>query len=209
MTTQLLVNSDQEWSTQKRHRNLKRIETTAKHMTQLLDDILTFNRAETGKLELEPNLIEPDKFCMNLIGEMQLNAGLRYTIIFLTQRVIKTACLDEKLLHSILTNLLPNSIKYSPEGGEINLTLIYQQNELVFQVQDYGIGIPLEYQQQPFEPFHRGTNIGSIPGTGLGLAVVKKCLDLQDGKISINSKIGAGATVVIHLPLRDYQCKLT
>jgi PAS domain S-box-containing protein len=203
VTTQLLINSEQEWSTQKRQRNLKRIEKTAKHMTQLLDDILTFNRAETGKLELRPNLIELDKFCGHLIGEMQFNAGSQYIINFSTHGDIKTACLDEKLLHSILTNLLSNAIKYSPEGGEINLTLIGQYGELIFQVQDYGIGIPLEYQQQPFEPFHRGSNIGNIPGTGLGLAVVKKCLDLQGGKISIDSNIGVGTIVIINIPIKD------
>ena len=204
VTTQLLVNSEQEWSNQKRQRNLKRIETTAKHMTRLLDDILTFNRAETGKLELEPNLIELDKFCSHLIGEMQLNAGSQYMINFLMEGELRIACLDEKLLHSILTNLLSNAVKYSPQGGEINVKLIYKKNEIMFQVEDFGIGIPLEYQQQLFEPFHRGTNIGNIPGTGLGLAVVKKCLDLQGGKIYILSEIGVGSKVIVNIPLNNF-----
>lgn len=200
VTAQLLSNSAQELSIQKRLRNLQRIETTAKHMTQLLDDILTFNRAKTNKLELQPNLIELEKFCSHLIGEMQLNAGSQYSINFSSQGEPRRACLDEKLLHSILTNLLSNAIKYSPKGGEVNLILVYQQNEIIFQVEDRGIGIPIEYQQQPFEPFHRGANIGNIPGTGLGLAVVKKCLDLQGGTISIDSKVEVGTKVIVSIP---------
>ncbi|MGC1393688.1 MAG: PAS domain-containing protein [Coleofasciculaceae cyanobacterium] len=207
VTTQLLVNSEQEWSFEKRQRNLKRIETTAKQMTQLLNDILTFNRAETGKLELEPNLIELNRFCNHLIEEMQINAGSQYILKFLTQGKTKKAYLDEKILYFILTNLLSNAIKYSPEGGDITLTLFYQENELIFQVQDYGIGIPIEYQQQPFEPFHRGSNIGNIAGTGLGLAIVKKYLDLQGGKISLDSQVGKGTIVIVSIPLIDYQSK--
>ncbi|MEO8893374.1 MAG: HAMP domain-containing sensor histidine kinase, partial [Coleofasciculaceae cyanobacterium] len=203
VTTQLLVNSEQELPMEKRQRNLKRIEITAKHMTQLLNDILTFNRAETGELELEPTLIALHRFCSHLIEEMQLNSGSQYVLKFSTKGKIKAVYLDEKLLYSILTNLLSNAVKYSPKGGEVDLTLIYQENEIIFHIQDYGIGIPLEYQQQLFEPFYRGSNIGNIAGTGLGLAIVKKYLDLQGGKISLDSQVGKGTLAIVSIPLID------
>lgn len=200
VTAQLLENCAQDWLEEKRLRNLNRIATTAKNMAQLLDDILTFNRAETGKLEFNPHPIDLDKFCKSLVGDMQVNAGSQYQICFTHQGSFKKTCLDEKMLRSVLTNLLSNAIKYSPQGGNIYLTLICKPTQIIFQVQDEGIGIPEEYEQHLFEPFHRGTNIGNIPGTGLGLTVVKKCLDIQKGEILINSEIGVGTIVTITIP---------
>ena len=201
VTAQLMGTSAQDWSAEKRRRNINRIEATAKNMTQLLDDILTFTRAETGKLELNPKLIDLEAFCHYLIGELQLNIGSKSLVNFLSQGESKKAVLDEKLLHSSLINLLSNAIKYSPEGGDVTLTLIFEQDQVIFQVQDQGIGIPEDYQQHLFEPFHRGSNTGNIPGTGLGLAVVKRCLELQGGAIDIDSKVGVGTSVKISLPI--------
>ncbi|MEQ8999558.1 MAG: ATP-binding protein [Coleofasciculus sp. B1-GNL1-01] len=184
-------------------RNIDRIEKTAKTMTQLLGDILTISRAETGKLEFTPHPIDLEKFCCQLVEEMQLNAGSDYLINLLSQNESTIVCLDEKLLRSILINLLSNAIKYSPVGGQIDLIVTCSQSTVTFQVKDQGIGIPVEDQKKLFSIFHRGTNIGNIPGTGLGLAVVKKCLDIQGGTISVNSEVGVGTTMTIMIPLHD------
>ncbi|MEQ9622380.1 sensor histidine kinase [Coleofasciculus chthonoplastes] len=182
-------------------RNIDRIEKTAKTMTQLLGDILTISRAETGKLEFTPHPIKLEKFCYQLVEEMQLNAGSDYSINLLSQHELTIVCLDEKLLRSILINLLSNAIKYSPVGGQIDLIVTCSQSTATFKVKDSGIGIPIEDQKKLFSIFHRGTNIGNIPGTGLGLAVVKKCLDIQGGTISVNSEVGVGTTMTITIPL--------
>jgi len=184
-------------------RNIDRIEKTAKTMTQLLGDILTISRAETGKLEFAPHLIQLEGFCCQLVEEMQLNAGSNYSINLLSQHQSTIVCLDEKLLRSMLINLLSNAIKYSPVGGQIDLIVTCSQSTATFKVKDSGIGIPVEDQEKLFSIFHRGTNIGNIPGTGLGLAVVKKCLDLQRGTISVNSEVGVGTTMTIMIPLHD------
>ncbi|MEL7224592.1 MAG: ATP-binding protein, partial [Cyanobacteria bacterium J06576_12] len=110
--------------------------------------------------------------------------------------------LDEKRLRSILSNLLSNAIKYSPEGGMISLRLEFRPQAVLLQVKDQGIGIPLEDQQQLFEPFQRGENVRNVPGTGLGLVVVKKCVDLHQGKIFVESTVGKGTTCSVTLPLR-------
>jgi len=200
---QLLKYYYPEGSDQKICRNIDRIETTAKTMTQLLNDILTINRAETGKLEFTPHPFNLEKFCCDLMEEMQVNAGSNYLINFISQRQYMLVCLDEKLLRSILINLLSNAIKYSPLGSQIDLILICSQSTATFQIKDSGIGIPVEDQKKLFGIFHRGTNIGNIPGTGLGLAVVKKCLDIQSGTISVNSEVGVGTTMTITIPLHD------
>jgi signal transduction histidine kinase len=112
-------------------------------------------------------------------------------------------CVDEKLLRSILSNLLSNAIKYSPQGGNVRLTLKFQTDTVLIEVQDQGIGIPSEDQKQLFEPFHRGKNVRNISGTGLGLVVVKKCVDLHQGTIRIISEAEAevGTTCLVVLPI--------
>jgi signal transduction histidine kinase len=111
--------------------------------------------------------------------------------------------MDETLLEHILINLLSNAIKYSPQGGTIQFEVSCQKGEAIFQIQDKGIGIPLKDQQRLFESFHRGQNVGKIPGTGLGLCIVKRFVDLHDGKIAIKSKVGVGSTFTVTLPLHS------
>lgn len=201
LTAQLLKARTQEWSPDKLHRNLQRIETTAKNMTHLLDDILTINRADTGKLECNPHSLNLEEFCRQLVEDLQLNAGSKHPITFVNHGQYLNVWLDEKLLRSILTNLLSNATKYSPQGGEIHFALTVEPTEVVFQIQDQGIGISPEDQQHLFKTFYRGKNAEHIPGTGLGLTVVKKCLDLQGGNITLTSQVGVGTTVTVTIPL--------
>ena len=201
---QLLETSTNVWQdSAKRSRNLHRIQDSVKNMVQLLDDILTINRAETGKLEFNPKLMNLVRFCRQFVEEMQLSAGANHTLIFNFQRSSVNAYLDKKLLRSILANLLSNAIKYSPQGGEVTISLTFNSNNATIEICDRGIGIPPEDLQQLFEPFHRGTNVRRIPGTGLGLVVVKKCIDMHGGNIILNSQTNKGTTVTVTLPLNQ------
>jgi PAS domain S-box-containing protein len=200
---QVLENSPDEWdNTEKRLRNLHRIQESVKNMVQLLDDILTINRAETGNLAFNPKPFDLELYCCQCVEEMQLSAGTQHKLMFTCQGQACSPLLDEKLMRSILSNLLSNAIKYSPQGGTVRLTLAFQLDTVSLCVRDEGIGIPLEDRQQLFEPFHRGKNVRTIPGTGLGLVVVKKCVDLHQGTISITSDVGVGTTCSVTLPLR-------
>ncbi|MDZ7966147.1 MAG: ATP-binding protein [Nostoc sp. DedSLP03] len=111
-----------------------------------------------------------------------------------------TVCVDQKLLQPILRNLLSNALKYSPSGSTIDLIVSCRDEEVIFQIKDRGIGISVADQQRLFKPFHRGTNVGNIPGNGLGLALVKKLVDLHGGQISVASEVGVGTTFTIALP---------
>jgi signal transduction histidine kinase len=108
--------------------------------------------------------------------------------------------MDEKMLRHILSNLLSNAIKYSPDHNQVVFDLICQSQQAVFRIQDFGIGVPLEEQEQLFDSFHRANNVGSISGTGLGLSIVKRSVDLHGGTISINSQVDLGATFTVTLP---------
>ena len=199
---QVLENSQPEWdNTEKRLRNLHRIQDSVRNMVQLLDDILTINRAETGKLAFNPQPLALELYCQQFVEEMQLSAGGQNLLSFQCSGMACLISLDEKLLRSILSNLISNAIKYSPMEGTIGLTLAFEPEVVHIRVQDQGIGILPEDLKQLFEPFHRGKNVRTIPGTGLGLVVVKKCVDLHQGTIEITSAIGAGTTCLVTLPI--------
>lgn len=197
---QLLENSEAVWhDPDKRSRNLHRIQNSVKNMVQLLDDILIINRAEAGKLEFNPNWLDLERLFRQFLEEVQLSVSEQYNFNFICQSQDTQALIDERLMRSILSNLLSNAIKYSPNGGQIQITLSLNSENIIFEVTDQGIGITPEDQKQIFEPFHRGKNVRNIAGTGLGLIVTKKCVDLHDGIISLKSAVSQGTTITICL----------
>jgi len=181
-------------------KNLQRIQTSARLMNQLLTDILTLTRAEAGKLEYKPESLDIEAFCLNLVEDIQFSNSTHHQIQFSSQGVCGRVNLDEKLMYSILSNLLLNAIKYSPQGSTVCLRLNCQPDRTILQVSDTGIGIALTDREKLYDPFFRGQNAAAISGTGLGLAVVKKCLELQGGTITVKSQMGAGTTFTVTLP---------
>jgi signal transduction histidine kinase len=203
MSSELLQNFSDRTTEDQKSRCLKHIETAAKEMTQLLDDILSLTKAEVGKLVFNPQPFDLAEFCRNLLEEMRIASAGKHTLTFVIQSECDQACMDENLLRYILRNLLSNAIKYSPQGGNVQFELSCEKGEAIFQIQDWGIGIPLKDQQKLFESFHRGQNVGKIPGTGLGLCIVKRYVDLHGGHISLKSKVGVGTTFTVTLPLHS------
>jgi signal transduction histidine kinase len=114
---------------------------------------------------------------------------------------LSLAAADERLLAHILTNLLSNAVKYSDPGGCVRFVVERDSAEARFVIRDEGIGIPENDQQMLFTAFHRGANVGSRAGTGLGLLLVKRCVELHQGKVRIESQIGNGTTVTVKLPV--------
>jgi signal transduction histidine kinase len=107
---------------------------------------------------------------------------------------------DERLLGHILTNLLTNAVKYSEHGGSVRFTVGREARDAQCVISDQGIGISEEDQQRLFTAFHRGANVGNRSGTGLGLLLVKRCVDLHGGKMHIASRLGEGTIVTVDVP---------
>ncbi|GAB4385995.1 MAG: hypothetical protein Kow00121_51700 [Elainellaceae cyanobacterium] len=187
-------------SPQQKASAIDRIHTSAKRMTQLLSDILTLTRAEAGKLEFAPEIIDLEPFCIQLVDDVRSNLKTGQCLSFEFNSDYSQAFLDPKLLRSIAINLLSNAVKYSLEGGKIQFNVMSDAQFIHLQVIDQGIGIPPEAQKHIFEAFYRSDNVGSVPGTGLGLAVVKTCVDLHAGKIQVNSRLGEGTTITVLFP---------
>jgi signal transduction histidine kinase len=198
--TQLLREILQESVDENKLKNLYRIQSSAKLMNQLITDLLTFTRAEAGKLDFNPQLINLESFCLNLLEDFQLLDTKQTAIHFIKYGRCYRVSMDEKLLYSILSNLLLNAIKYSSPGGNIYLLLKCEVETTIFQVKDEGIGIPQHEQQKIYEPFYRGQNVENIVGSGLGLSVVKKCVELHQGEIFVESEVGVGTIFTVKIP---------
>jgi|GEM_PF-2013355 len=200
ISAQLLENSNKEWSEEKKLKNLERIQSSAKTMTQLLTDILTLTRAEAGKLEFRPQPLDLEDFCFSLLEEIKFSTRAQKDILFVSECSQRIAWMDERMLRSIVTNLVDNAIKYSPDDSPIYFTLAAESGHAIFQIQDQGIGICKEEEEQLYQAFQRGENVGDVTGTGLGLAVVKKCVELHGGSIKLESKLGVGTTFTVRIP---------
>lgn len=204
-STELLQHYGNIWPEEKKIKHYHRIESAVRRMTGLLDDVLLYSKAEAGKLQFNPTSIVLNKLCSELVEELQLGIGKNHKITWIYSGPCHNAYMDEKLLLHILTNLLSNAIKYSPSGTTVFFSCSCDQEnkEIVFEIQDQGIGIPPEDQTRLFESFHRAKNVGDIPGTGLGLAIVQKSIELHAGKITVNSEVGVGTTFRVTLPLNS------
>ncbi|MEP0911459.1 ATP-binding protein [Leptolyngbya sp. GB1-A1] len=200
LAAELLEHYSHRWSEAERLERLKCIQRAAKEMKSLLEDILIVGQAEAGKIQSKPVALDLSKFCHDLVNQMQLHAGSRQTIAFTSNCTDHCVYLDEKLLRQILVNLLSNAMKYSPEGSRIQFRVSCQESQVLFHVQDEGIGIPPEDQPHLFEFFHRARNVGKIPGTGLGLAIVNQLINAMEGKITVESCVGIGTTFKFFLP---------
>lgn len=192
---------DAQLSPDHRREYLNGIKTDVERMTQMIDDNLVIGKIEAHKLMIQPTPIELVQFCRSLVAELQLTSNWQQLIVISRHRHL-IAELDGTLLRSILTNIVSNSIRYSRDRSDIHLQLSKRRGQVVFRISDQGIGIPREDWPYLFEPFHRAKNVSNIPGTGLGLNIVKRFVDLHNGQIKVDSTLNTGTTFTITLPLQ-------
>ena len=201
---QLLEQRGDRLPAEKRQSHLQRILTSVQRLTDLVDDVLVMGRIGVGKLVFRPAPLDLDRFCRLLLEEMKLSTSQPQPLVFDRQgeavEGTTEGWFDRDLLHHIFSNLLSNAMKYSPADSPIALTLQYQRDHVIFQVKDRGRGIPVADRAHLFEPFHRASNVGNTSGTGLGLTVVKQCVELHGGQIAVTSEIDTGTTVEVSLP---------
>jgi PAS domain S-box-containing protein len=203
-SSELVEHYHHKWTEEKLLSHIHRIQTSVKHMTDMLDDVLVIGKAEVGRLDFQPVLLDLVEYCRELLQELQQDLNTEHAIAFHCEYESISCHMDKRLLGHILRNLLTNAIKYSPNNSITTFTLTDQESRVVFEIKDQGIGIPQEDLPSLFESFHRAANVGNIPGTGLGLTIVKKCIDLHQGEIFVNSEVGVGTTFTVTLPLKNF-----
>lgn len=177
------------------------IRTAIKDMDQILNEVLLIGKADAGKLQCYFTDLDLEELCRRVVQSLQLSSP-KHQLILRIEGNLQGGLWDENLLRHILNNLLGNALKYSPQGGQVIFDVIRQRENVIFRVQDQGIGIPPEQQKSLFQPFYRADNVDSIPGTGLGLAIVQRCIETHGGKIRVDSVIGEGTTFTVTLPIK-------
>ncbi|AFY99902.1 ATP-binding protein [Calothrix sp. PCC 6303] len=197
----LLQNNSENLTKEKKTAHYQLIRSAIKNMAQLLDEVSFIGQSDLGKFKCELISLNLEAFCRYLVEEFNLIARDKsINIIFTCIGQMEETLWDETILRHILGNLLNNAIKYSPANSQVNFELVFQENIVIFKIQDWGIGIPEEDLKQIFQPFRRAGNVGGIAGTGLGLAITKKCVDTLGGEISVNSQMDVGTEFKIVLP---------
>ncbi|MEN9346904.1 MAG: hypothetical protein RLZZ77_415 [Bacteroidota bacterium] len=197
----LIGKYDQIEDQEKREKHILRIKGAVQSLTEILNDFLSIGKLEEGKVMAHPVQMNLRETMEEMAAEMQALAK--------TGQVIHTRIegedslvLDKQLLRNILINLLANAIKFSNEDKPIYLSAIHANGSLEVTVKDEGVGIPEEDQKHLFERFFRGKNVSNIQGTGLGLNIVLKYLELLDGQITFKSELEKGTSFVVTLPTK-------
>lgn len=198
-SAELLEHYGQNWSREKWHVHLKRIQEAVKHIISMMDDVLFLGRADAGKLMVQKEAIDLEDFVAHIVEEYQLGGRQTHDIRLETRNDCRKVNGDKRLIRHILTNLISNAIKYSPEGSRIDVRLGCGDGFAMIDVEDEGIGIPEEHVDQIFEPFFRAGNVGDITGTGLGLPIVKRSVEAHGGTITFTPKTSSGTTFCIRL----------
>jgi signal transduction histidine kinase len=178
---------DQLESTE-RSDHLQSIRKNTRRMAGLMEEVLLLGSLDAGKME--PGPLDLRTFVRRLVDDVLSATNRRCPIDLLFGEMPAGIQADKRLLQHIFTNLLTNGVKYSDAGGAVRLEIRRDGADIVCAIRDQGIGIPEADQEWLFNAFHRGHNVGDRPGTGLGLVIVKRCVDLHGGKIILESKIG-------------------
>jgi signal transduction histidine kinase len=190
------------WDEARRSLHFQRIRAAALRMTEMLDEVLLIGRAEAGVLVPVPEELNLTEFCESLLQGLERSPGARERVR-MTCSGAEWVRLDQRLLSHVLGNLLDNALKYSPPESPVLLDLSVNDTTLTCTLEDRGIGIPEQDLPQLFVSFQRASNVGTVQGSGLGLAVVKRAVETQHGTVRVQSELGRGTKFIVQLPLAE------
>jgi PAS domain S-box-containing protein len=178
-----------------------KIKKSVEYLVSLLNEISLMSKTEASILLFKPEKAEMVSLFQSIIDELKVSYTAHPKIHFNSNRKQFFADYDIKLFRYIFSNLLSNAIKYTEPDKNIYVYSILNQDEIFFSVTDEGMGIPKEEQKGLFYPFMRASNVGEIKGSGLGLSIVKKTIEVCRGKISFESELNKGTSFKVILPL--------
>ena len=191
--------SDQQ---DKRQKHLDRIRASVNHLNDILEEFLSVGRLEEGKIEPHPVEVDVDRLVDETAGDMQGMLKPQQTIHRRLDCLLPV-WLDPSLLRKILVNLLSNAVKYSGPGSVVTVEGRCANGQLTITVQDEGMGISPDDQEHLFERFFRAKNVANITGTGLGLHIVGRYVELMGGQVSLQSELNKGTKVTLTLPYEN------
>jgi PAS domain S-box-containing protein len=185
---------------EKKQKHVKRIHSSVQNLTSILNDFLSLDKLQAGKIKCYPIEFDFSEFLSELVEEAIPLKKKGQELILIQENEIHNFYNDPQLLKNILLNLFSNAIKYSKEDKKIEIYSMLKENGLTLSIKDDGMGIPKEEQKHLFERFFRAKNASNIQGTGLGLNIVQQYLHLLGGEISFESEENVGSTFLITIP---------
>lgn len=177
-----------------------RIKSNVNHLTAILNDFLSLGKLEEGRIEINPETFVLDEFLKEIQEELKASLKDGQEIILECVPQNQTITTDARIIRNSLFNLLSNAIKYSDANKKIYLSSSTDNGNVTIKVRDEGIGIPEDDKRHMFDRFFRASNATNIQGTGLGLNIVKRYIELLEGTISFESEYGKGSTFTITFP---------
>lgn len=190
------VNTEED---EKRQKHVLRIKSAVNNLTEILNDFLSLGKMEEGQIHVVPVLTDLPQFCVSVMEHIKGIAKEGQNLLFQFEGN-KYVWVDNQLLRNILLNLLSNATKYSEPNKVIKLVASTNDNQIKIQVKDQGIGIPEADREHIFDRFFRAHNAGNVQGTGLGLNIVKRYVDLMGGTVTFETRTGKGTTFELILP---------
>jgi PAS domain S-box-containing protein len=188
------MNNDQQ------EQRLFKIKDKVNDLNRIIEEMLHLSKMQAREKPLEPETFDIGELVNECLDEFRNTHGEQVVLKFEPSDNHIGVFLDKKQIRAIITNLVSNAIKYSIEGGIIMIRLERTEKFVSFSIQDHGIGIPEEDLKHLFEPFFRASNAINLPGTGLGLNIVKETVERHSGKISVTSKLNEGTEIHVILP---------
>jgi PAS domain S-box-containing protein len=183
-------------------KHVNRIKSSVDHLTSILNDFLSLGKLEEGRIDVAKESINISEFLKEVKEEITATIKERQTIIINCDPDIENINTDSRILRNILFNLISNASKYSDNDKLITVKCFKEKRNVGFAIQDEGIGIPKEDQKHMFDRFFRASNAGNVQGTGLGLNIVKRYVELLDGTITFNSEFGKGSEFKVVIPIQ-------
>ncbi len=181
--------------------HLQDIRHSARHMSNLMEEVLLLGKVESGRMVCRSEPLDLPDFCRRIVDEQLSATNHKCPIEFKSSGMDHLAKGDESLLRHVFGNLISNAVKYSPDGRAVRFSVRRDDAFAEFEIEDRGIGIDPIDQPHLFVAFHRGRNVGSSPGTGLGLVIVKRCVELHDGELRFQSQPGEGTRFFVRLKM--------
>jgi PAS domain S-box-containing protein len=200
---EMLKNGDFGKFNKKQLEAFNSIEESNERMISLVNALLNVSRIESGRININPKLINLNEFIKKIINEIQNKFHQKNQKITFKENIrIKKIKIDENLIRAVVLNLLTNANKYTPEKGKIDIEINSNTQDIIINVTDNGLGIPDSDKDKIFQRFFRAQNVtkNEVDGTGLGLYLAKIIMNSSGGKISFTSKEGKGTTFSICIP---------
>ena len=195
----LLSKYTKEVDQEKRNKHIDRIKDSVKHLNDILEDFLSLGRLDEGRIAADPHEFNLPEMINETLADVKvvLKPGQKFNFKFEGEEKVNA---DKKLLRNILINLISNAAKFSEEDSPITISAKSDSEKNKITVTDKGIGISQKDQEHLFTMFYRASNVTNIQGTGLGLHIVKRYLDLINGTVDLQSTLGKGTSISITFP---------